>query len=114
MFAAIYLAHTDPATFPDPYAFRPERFLDAKPDTFSWIPFGGGTSRCIGAAFAQLEMRVVLRTILRARGARAGDDGAAGDRQAERDALAARGDPGGANASRGARAPSARCGSSLR
>ncbi|CAN5481016.1 cytochrome P450 [soil metagenome] len=65
VFAAIYLAHTDPDVFPDPYAFRPERFLDAKPDTFSWIPFGGGTRRCIGAAFAQLEMRFVLTTILR-------------------------------------------------
>jgi cytochrome P450 len=62
--AAIYLAHTNPATFPDPYAFRPERFLEGSPDTFSWIPFGGGTRRCIGAAFAQLEMRVVLRTVL--------------------------------------------------
>ena len=67
VFPSIYLAHTRAATFPDPYAFRPERFLDAetKPETFSWIPFGGGTRRCIGAAFAQFEMRVVLRTILR-------------------------------------------------
>ena len=65
VFAAIYLAHTNPAHFPDPYAFRPERFMGEKPDTYSWIPFGGGTRRCIGAAFAQLEMRVVLRTILR-------------------------------------------------
>ena len=66
VFAGIYLAHTDPEIFPDPHAFRPERFLGAKPDTFAWIPFGGGTRRCIGAAFALLEMRVVLRTILRA------------------------------------------------
>ncbi len=66
VFPSIYLAHTRAATFPDPYAFRPERFLgESKPDTFSWIPFGGGTRRCIGAAFAQFEMRVVLRTILR-------------------------------------------------
>jgi len=61
---AIYMAHTDPALFPDPHAFRPERFLDADPGTYSWIPFGGGTRRCIGAAFAQMEMRVVVRTIL--------------------------------------------------
>ena len=64
--AAIYMAHTNPELFPDPFAFRPERFLDEAPDTYSWIPFGGGTRRCIGAAFAQMEMRVALRTILEA------------------------------------------------
>ena len=48
-----------------PYEFRPERFLDETPETYGWIPFGGGTRRCIGAAFAELEMRVVLSTILR-------------------------------------------------
>ena len=61
---SIYLAHTRQDLYPDPQAFRPERFLDGGPDTYSWIPFGGGTRRCIGAAFAQLEMRVVLRTVL--------------------------------------------------
>jgi cytochrome P450 len=61
---SIYLAHTRPDVFPDPYAFRPERFLEGSPETYSWVPFGGGTRRCIGAAFAQFEMRVVLRTIL--------------------------------------------------
>ena len=64
VFPAIYLAHTNPATFPEPYAFRPERFLEAPTETYSWIPFGGGTRRCIGATFAQFEMRVVLRTVL--------------------------------------------------
>jgi cytochrome P450 len=64
VFAAIYMAHTNPETYPDPFAFRPERFLDGGPDTYSWIPFGGGTRRCIGAAFAQMELRVALRTIL--------------------------------------------------
>jgi cytochrome P450 len=61
---AIYMAHTNPDTFAEPFAFRPERFLDDGPETYSWVPFGGGTRRCIGAAFAQMEMRVVLRTVL--------------------------------------------------
>lgn len=63
--ASIYLTHTRPDLYPDPYAFRPERFEGARPDTFAWLPFGGGVRRCIGAAFAQLEMRVVLREVLR-------------------------------------------------
>jgi cytochrome P450 len=50
--------------FPEPDEFRPERFLDGKADTYTWIPFGGGVRRCVGAAFAQYEMRVILRTIL--------------------------------------------------
>ncbi len=61
---AIYLAHTREDVYADAYAFEPERFLDGRPETYSWIPFGGGTRRCIGAAFAQLEMRVVLATVL--------------------------------------------------
>jgi cytochrome P450 len=72
--AAIYLAHTRPELFPDPREFRPERFLDGGPETFSWIPFGGGTRRCLGAAFAQFEMRVVLRTVLARSVLRAADD----------------------------------------
>jgi cytochrome P450 len=63
--AAIYLAHTRPDLYAEPYVFRPERFLNGKPETYGWIPFGGGTRRCVGAAFAQLEMRVVLATVLR-------------------------------------------------
>jgi cytochrome P450 len=62
---AIWLAHTRPESYPDPYAFRPERFLDRPPSTYTWIPYGGGVRRCLGAAFAEMEMRVVLAAILR-------------------------------------------------
>jgi cytochrome P450 len=61
---AIWLAHTRPQDYPDPYVFRPERFLDGAPPSFAWLPFGGGVRRCIGAAFAELEMRVVLDEVL--------------------------------------------------
>jgi cytochrome P450 len=61
---AIAAMHYREDLFPDPEEFRPERFLDDKPDTYVWIPFGGGVRRCIGAAFAEYEMRVVLRAIL--------------------------------------------------
>jgi cytochrome P450 len=59
----IWLAHRRPDVYPDPEAFRPERFMDKAPETYAWLPFGGGTRRCIGASFAQLEMSVVLKTI---------------------------------------------------
>jgi cytochrome P450 len=63
---AIALVQMRPDLFPEPQAFRPERFLDAQPHAYTWIPFGGGVRRCIGAAFAQYEIRTVLRTVLRA------------------------------------------------
>jgi cytochrome P450 len=62
LIGSAYLVHHDPAIYPDPHAFRPERFLDVKPGTYTWIPFGGGRRRCLGASFALLEMRVALRT----------------------------------------------------
>jgi cytochrome P450 family 135 len=68
---AIWLAHTRADRYPEPFAFRPERFLDGAPATSSWVPFGGGVRRCIGAAFAEMEMRVALAEILRRRALRA-------------------------------------------
>jgi cytochrome P450 len=58
------VTHFDPRLFPEPDRFLPERFLDRLPDTYSWIPFGGGIRRCIGATFAHMEMDVVMRTLL--------------------------------------------------
>ena len=55
----------DPRTYPDPDQFRPERFLNAKPAPYAWIPFGGGIKRCIGANFAMTELVTVLHTLLR-------------------------------------------------
>ena len=66
LMVSIYLIHTDPETYPEPDAFRPERFLDGTPDGAEWIPFGGGVRRCLGARFAELEMKVVLTQVLAA------------------------------------------------
>ena len=63
LIANAYLVHHDPDIYPDPYVFRPECFLDSKPGTFTWIPFGGGRRRCIGASMATLEMKIVLREL---------------------------------------------------
>jgi cytochrome P450 len=61
---SIYLVHNDEETYPEPAEFKPERFLNGTPDGASWIPFGGGVRRCIGARFAELEMKVVLTQVL--------------------------------------------------
>ncbi|MGK2955761.1 MAG: cytochrome P450 [Solirubrobacterales bacterium] len=61
---SMWMAHTRADSFPDPLAFKPERFLDDPPETYSWIPYGGGVRRCLGAAFAEFEMRVVLTEVL--------------------------------------------------
>jgi cytochrome P450 len=60
----IYLLHRRPDVYPDPRAFRPERFLEKPPGTYTWIPFGGGVRRCLGASFAQFEIKVVLRELV--------------------------------------------------
>lgn len=71
--ASIYLVHRDPDVFPEPDQFRPERFLDGGATPAAWIPFGGGVRRCLGASLAQLEMKIVLRTVLREVALRAAD-----------------------------------------
>jgi cytochrome P450 len=62
---SIAALHHRPDVYPDPYAFRPERFLQTKPGTYTWIPFGGGIRRCLGASLAMAEQRVVLEAIIK-------------------------------------------------
>jgi cytochrome P450 len=62
---SILLIHHREDVYPDPFAFRPERWDDNKPGTYTWIPFGGGIRRCLGAALAMAEQRVVLETMAR-------------------------------------------------
>jgi cytochrome P450 len=60
---SILLLHTRADVYPEPFAFRPERFLEKPAGTYTWIPFGGGVRRCLGASFALFEMKSVLRAI---------------------------------------------------
>jgi len=62
---SILLLHHREDLYPDPFGFRPERWLGRKPGTYTWIPFGGGIRRCLGAALAMAEQRIVLREMAR-------------------------------------------------
>jgi cytochrome P450 len=62
---AIAVLHMRPDLYEAPEEFRPERWLEGEVESYAWIPFGGGVRRCIGASFAQMEMRTVLREVLR-------------------------------------------------
>jgi cytochrome P450 len=70
---SIHLVHRDPTIYPEPDDFRPERFLETPPGTYTWIPFGGGVRRCLGASFAQQEMTIVLRELVARRMVRPAD-----------------------------------------
>jgi cytochrome P450 len=64
LIASAFLVHRNPDLYPEPHEFRPERFLGVSPGTYTWIAFGGGRRRCLGASFAVQEMKIVLRTVV--------------------------------------------------
>jgi cytochrome P450 len=64
LLASAFLMHYDPQLYPEPFAFRPDRFVGRTPGTYTWIPFGGGRRRCLGASFALVEMKIVMRVVL--------------------------------------------------
>jgi cytochrome P450 len=70
---SIVALHHRADVYPQPFAFAPERFLGSKPGTYTWIPFGGGIRRCLGASLAMAEQRVVLAAIARRTDLRAPD-----------------------------------------
>jgi cytochrome P450 family 110 len=64
LMVGLTVTHSDPALYPEPHTFRPERFLERKYSPFEYLPFGGGARRCLGSAFALYEMKVVLGSLL--------------------------------------------------
>jgi len=60
----IYLVHRRPELWPDPEQFKPERFLESRQSPYTFFPFGGGSRRCLGAAFATYQMKIVIAEIL--------------------------------------------------
>ncbi len=60
---ALYLVNHRADTYENPFVFNPDRFLGKRPDTYAWVPFGGGIRRCLGAAFAEMEMRHVMKIL---------------------------------------------------
>jgi cytochrome P450 len=89
VYPAIAIVHHRPDLYPEPDQFRPERFLDGQAESYTWLPFGGGIRRCIGAALAQVEMAEVIRTVVSRvdfQPSRAGSDARNHPRPAARDA----------------------------